>query len=115
MKRRLTNYTDGVLRYGTIKTKRNEFKEKIGFELNESGFLFFDYKQIRQQDENIFGSGKDQSSNLKVETYYVPGIDKQIHKAVINGNYYEIEYIDLSTDRKNMFWYLTKEGVLNEV
>ncbi|KRK83465.1 hypothetical protein FC78_GL001421 [Companilactobacillus bobalius DSM 19674] len=115
MKRRLTNFTDGVLHYGTIKTKRNELKEKIGFDLIEAGFLFFDYKQIRQEDEELFDSGKDQTSNLKVETFFVPGIDKNIQKVAINDDYYEIEYIDLSTDRQKMFWYLTKEGNLNEI
>jgi len=115
MKRRLSNFNDGVLHYGTIKTKRNKLKEKIGFELNEAGLLFFNFKTIRQEDQDLFGVGSDLSSNLKVESYFVPGIDTKIQKAVVNGYYYEIKYIDPTADRKYMFWYLVKEGALNEI
>lgn len=115
MRTKLTNFNDGVLHYGTIKTKRNELKEKIGFDMDEAGYLFFNFRQIRQEDQDVYGVGKDQTSDLKVETYYREGIDKQLHKAVINGEYYEIKYIDPSNDRRTMFWYLTKKGQLNDI
>ena len=115
MKRKLSNFNDGVLHYGTIKTKRNELKEKVGLEFVESGFLFFDFKQIRQEDTEIYDIGKDQTSNLKVQTYYVDGIDKNVQKVVYKNDYYEVKNIDPSNDRKTMFWYLTKKGSLNEI
>ncbi|KRK79455.1 hypothetical protein FD03_GL000584 [Companilactobacillus nodensis DSM 19682 = JCM 14932 = NBRC 107160] len=115
MKRKLSNFNDGVLHYGTIKTKRNALKEKVGLEFVESGFLFFDFKQIRQEDTEIYDIGKDQTSNLKVQTYYIDGIDKNIQKVVYKNDYYEVKNIDPSNDRKTMFWYLTKKGSLNEI
>lgn len=110
---RLTNFNQGVVHFGTIKTKRNANREKIGFEFNKAGLLFFNYRQIRVEDQDYFKVAKDSMANLKIETYYYNSIDKESHKAVINGDYYEITAIDPSNDRKTMFWYLVKKGALN--
>lgn len=110
---RLTNFNQGVVHFGTIETKRNANREKIGFEFNKAGLLFFNYRQIRVEDQDYFKVAKDSTANLKIETYYYKGIDKESHKAVINGDYYEITAIDPSNDRRTMFWYLVKKGALN--
>lgn len=113
MQHRLTNFTQGVVHFGTIETKRNVNREKIGFKFNDVGLLFFNYRQIRVEDQDYFSVAKDNAANLKIETYYRDGIDKESHKAVINGDYYEITALDPSNDRRTMFWYLTKKGALN--
>ncbi|MGU9987997.1 hypothetical protein ACQ5RK_05900 [Latilactobacillus curvatus] len=112
---RLSNFTQGVIHFGEIKTKRNEKKEKTGFEFIEQGFLFFNYKQIREEDQSHFDAGKATATNLKVQTFYKNAIDKQVQKALINDDYYEITAIDPSNDRKTMYWYLTKKESLNAI
>lgn len=115
MRKKLSNFTQGVIHFGEIKTKRNEKKEKTGFEFIEQGFLFFNYKQIREEDQSHFDAGKATATNLKVHTFYKNGIDKQVQKALINDDYYEITAIDPSNDRKTMYWYLTKKESLNAI
>lgn len=112
---RLSNFNQGVIHFGKIVTKRNEKKENIGFDFDELGFLFFNYRQIREEDLSHFDVAKGSSTDLKVQTFYTTGVDKRIHKAVINNDYYEITAIDPSSDRKTMYWYLTKKGALNAI
>lgn len=112
---KITSYTDGVIHYGEIVTKRDKNKKKIGSEFSDKGFLFFDYRQIREEDLSIYNVGKDKTSNLKIETYFKDKISDSIDRATINGDVYEILEIDPSNDRRKMFWYLVKKGRLDEI
>ena len=109
MKNRIQyNFNEGKLFYGRIGTKRNDLGKKVGQEFSSSGHLFFDYKSIRQSDIENYQT-TDKKLDLKVHTYYIPGVNDS-HKVEIDNDLYNVVKIDPSNDRKTMYWYLSKLG-----
>lgn len=108
MKNRLPyNFKDGLLEYGTVQTKRNKVTRKEeGQEFTSDGKLFFDFKTIRQQDYDLYQT-PEQTLDVKVQTYFVPGVEDS-HKVKLDGDLFNINRIDLSSDRQTMFLYLSK-------
>lgn len=106
------NFNNGRLEYGTVQTKRDEkTKKKEGEEFKAAGKLYFDYRSIRQEDYSTYNTD-NQKVDLKLETYFVPGVEKS-HKVMLDGDIYNIFGIDPSDDRRTLFWYLSKVGRLN--
>lgn len=104
-------FTDGILRFGVIKTKRYQGK-KIGEEFQETGHLFFNKMSVRQSDYELL-AGTDQNIDLKVKTFFILGVSKESHKVQINNEEYDIYMLDSDADDKYLYWYLTKAGRLN--
>lgn len=107
-------FNDGLLSFGTVKTERDE---KTGAKTGKKIFTsvddaFFEFENIRQDDFTQF-EGKRNKTNLKVSTYFLPGVEKSL-KVKIEDNLYEINKIDVPKDRKLMYWYLTKLGDLED-
>lgn len=101
---------DGLLFYGETKTKRDALKKVIATEFISSGRLFFNYAGINQRfDEWTVGNLSEVT--LKVKTYFDRGIHKS-HKVSIDGVLYEILAMDPTNDRKYIFLFLKKVGVL---
>lgn len=106
------NFKDGLFEYGTIQTKRNEkTKKKEGEEFNKLGELYFDYRRIRQEDYSTYHT-EESKLDLKVETFFVPGVEKS-HKVMLGEDIYNISGVDPSNDRTTLFWYLSKRGRFN--
>lgn len=108
------NFNDGLLFYGDFKTSRDE---KTGSKTGKKVFIskgdaFFEFENIRQDDFNQF-EGKRNKTNLKVSTYFLPGVEESL-KVKIENSLYEINKIDVTKDRKLMYWYLTKLGDLED-
>lgn len=110
MRRRIEErFNDGAIQYGEFITERDEgTKKKKGTVFKANGILFFKYYSIRQEDSAMYGV-KGKTVDLKLKTYYVPGVEKS-QKVLLNGELYEITGIDPSNDRRYLFWYLSKAG-----
>lgn len=107
-------FNDGLLYFGDLKTERDE---KTGAKTGEKKFTeegkaFFEFENIRQDDFTQF-EGKRNKTNLKLSTYFLPGVEESL-KVKIEDNLYEINKIDVTKDRKLMYWYLTKLGDLED-
>ncbi len=108
------NFNDGLLFFGDFKTERDEkTRAKKGKKkFVADGKAFFEFENIRQDDFTQF-EGKRNKTNLKVSTYFLPGVEESL-KVKIEDNLYEINKIDVTKDRKLMYWYLTKLGDLED-
>lgn len=108
------NFNDGLLSYGDSKTERDEKTgSKTGKKIfTSNGDAYFEFENIRQDDFTQF-EGKRNKINLKVSTYFLSGVEESL-KVKIEDNLYEINKIDVTKDRKLMYWYLTKLGDLED-
>lgn len=102
------NLNDGLLTFGKIQTVRgkNNKIDKSADPFNEMGKLYFNFKTIRQDDAEQYG-GKRKVVDLKVKSYYLPDVLKT-HKVKIEEELYDINAVDPDTQRKYMYWYLSK-------
>lgn len=106
-------FNHGLLEYGKVETVRNATKKIIGETFNADGELYYNFYNIRQSDNEVYGT-TDQAVDLKVKTFYIPSVNKS-QKVLLNGDVYNITSIDPTADRRYMFWYLSKVGALNLV
>lgn len=109
-------FNDGFLRYGHDKVKRDESLKRTGFEFTEEGKLAFSEMSARDQDYQMAGIN-NASLDLKVETMRPPSfknISLSKMKCVIEGIKYDVIKVDSDKDKRYLFFYLQKVGVLDE-
>lgn len=106
-------FNDGLLKYGKTETVRDASKKIIGEKFVDGGELFYNFYDIRQGDNDLYGTN-DQSVDLKVKTFFIKSVEKS-QKVLMDGNVYNITSIDPTADRLYMFWYLSKVGGLTIV
>lgn len=107
-------FTDGRLDYGVIETQRS-YGKKTGEVFQVVGWMFFNYMNIRQSDQELT-EGTDQVIDLKVKTRYINNVSKNSHKVQIENEVtseketYDIYMVDFDKDKRYLFWYLSKVG-----
>lgn len=100
-------YDDGILTYGSIGSKFNSSKKKIGEEFNPKGKLFF--KQLSSRDSDILqASNMGYVIDLKLKVPYRPDISSK-NKVKINNEIYDIKKFD--SNKTEIFLYLQRVGV----
>ncbi|KHD85680.1 hypothetical protein NG54_07915 [Heyndrickxia ginsengihumi] len=101
-------FNDGLLQYGTYKTKRSESRKVIGKEFVPQGSLFYRELSVRDSDYLQFGA-MGSTLDLKLKTPMPPSlrkIDKENLFVQIDGD----DYIIINTDRDSnyLYFYLHK-------
>ena len=114
MSDRYESFNDGLLQYGTKKTKLSPTKKSIGYTFTELGALYFNELSARDQDYDL-AKTKGKELELKIKTFYPPQLtprsqDKSDLIIIIDGIEYEIFKVDSDADKKYLFWYLSKVG-----
>lgn len=121
MKRRIERpihqvFNDGFLRYGRIKTIRNEARKKIGEKFSEEGKLAFQLMSAREEDFRRVGI-MGYSLDKKVKTWFPPAfknVRKNDLKAVIENIEYDVIDVDRDNNKRYLYFYLQEVGVANE-
>ena len=97
-------FTDGFIKYGLVKTKRNEKGVKVGEEFIEKGKLAFGEVNIRDND-NITAYSLGYTINKKIKVPYRK-LKKNIKVKVNDENtLYDVVKMD-SSDNKTLYIYL---------
>lgn len=106
-------FTDGFIKYGLIKTIRNEKGIKVGEEFIEKGKLAFGDVNIRDND-NITAYSLGYTINKKIKVPYRK-LEKNI-KVKVNDEdiLYEVVKMD-SSDNKTLYIYLQISSNKSEV
>lgn len=111
--KKLKNFNDGLLEYGTSKVDRDITGSKTGKKVfSNLGDAFFEFESIRQDDFIQYDAERNKT-HLKVSTYFLPGVEKAT-TVKIEDTVYELNKIDPTKDRREMYWYLTKLGDLED-
>lgn len=99
-------YTDGVLEYGSIESKFNANRKKIGEEFIPKGRLF--YTQMSARDSDIMqASNMGYVIDLKLKTPYRPEISSK-NKIRIEDDLYDIKKFDYT--KEHIYLYLQRVG-----
>lgn len=104
---------DGVLFYGTIVTERDSQRKVTGTKFNSLGHLFFNWSSINQRFDE-WNVGNLSEVSLKVKTYFNQEIH-QSHKVQIEQALYEIITIDPTNDKRYVYLFLKKVGMLDDL
>lgn len=106
-------FTDGFIKYGLVKTKRNEKGVKVGEEFIEKGKLAFGNVNIRDSDK-ITAYSLGYTINKKIKVPYRE-IEKNI-KVKVNDDstLYDVVKMD-SSDMKTLYIYLQISSNKSEV
>lgn len=106
-------FNDGFLEYGHDVTERVDGK-RVGGNFTPKGKLAYQELSARDQDYEMAGFSNS-TLDLKVKTYLPPSfrnITKTNLKCVIDNVKYDV--IKSDSDKKYLFFYLQKVGVLGE-
>jgi hypothetical protein len=109
-------FRDGFLQYGYDTPKRNERGKRVGEDFVPSGKLAFKELTARDQDYEMAGASSS-SLDLKLKTYRPPSfrnVTKSNMKCVIDGIKYDVIKVDGDNQKRYLYFYLQKVGVLNE-
>ncbi len=96
-------YSDGIM---YIYERKNNNNPKSREDLSYKGKLCFDYRDIRQED-NEFAEQLGKRLTLKVSTPMNKAVTAN-HLAVIEDTLYAIIQIDPDRARKELYFYLTE-------
>lgn len=106
-------FTDGFIKYGLVKIKRNENGVKIGEEFVEKGKLAFGNVNIRD-DDKITAYSLGYTINKKIKVPYRK-IEKNIKiKVNDDSTLYDVVKMD-SSDNKTLYIYLQISSNKSEV
>jgi hypothetical protein len=106
-------FNDGFLTYGRDATKRIEGK-RVGGQFTPEGTLAYKELSAREEDYRM-ADFMNASLDLKVKTMYPPpfrNISKTELKCVINNAKYDVIDVDRDADKRYLYFYLQKVGVV---
>ncbi|OZS77454.1 hypothetical protein CF394_11270 [Tetzosporium hominis] len=109
-------YNDGMMSYGSTTPLYNDTRRKIGEDFREDGRFVFDEKSVREQDYQLIDSSAS-TLDIKIETPYPLHLENTdfVSKEVrIRGIRYSVLKVDKDRNKPALFWYLQKEGLVNE-
>jgi hypothetical protein len=107
---------DGFMEYGYDTPKRNERGKRIGEDFLAKGKLAFKELSARNQDYEMAGV-IGTSLDLKLKTYRPPFFrneEKAKLKCVVDNTKYDVIKVDGDSDKRYLYFYLQKVGVVNE-
>lgn len=110
------SFNDGYIYYGFDKVKRDKNRKRVGEEFESHGKLAFRIMSARDQDYHIAGLN-NASLDLKVKTTYPPNfrlLTVSKLKCVIDNLKYDVIKVDGDNDKRYLYFYLQKVGVLDE-
>lgn len=105
-------FNDGFLTYGYMETLRNERETIIGEHFVEKGSLAFRQMSARESDYQLtdtMGSRLD----MKVKTRFPPSfqkVNKNKLSVMIDGDEYDVTYIDQDNVNRFLYFYLERVG-----
>ncbi len=109
-------FNDGFLQYGYDQIKRDENRKRIGETFVGEGKLAFSEMSARDEDYQMAGYN-NASLDLKIETLCPPNL-KNVSasklKCVIDNIKYDVIKVDRDKDKRYLYFYLQKVGVLDE-
>ena len=109
-------YKDGIMEYGSTAPDYNDTRRKIGEKFLGEGRFTFDVKSVREQDYQVVDANIS-TLDMKIETPYPIHLEKTdlVSKEVrIRGIRYSVLKVDKDRNKPALFWYLQKEGLVNE-
>lgn len=100
-------YTDGVLEYGSVESRFNANRKKIGEDFIPKGRLF--YTQMSARDSDIMqASNMGYAIDLKLKIPYRAEVSSK-NKVRIDKDVYDIKKFDYT--KEHIFLYLQRVGV----
>lgn len=109
-------FNDGFLEFGHDTVLRNEYRKRIGEQFVPKGKLA--YKELSARDQDYQMAGLNNASlDLKLKTMFPPpfrNISKSKLKCVIDNVKYDVIKADGDSDKRYLYFYLQKVGVLDE-
>lgn len=109
MERIRETFNDGVLIIGSLETKRNESREKIGTNFIEIAKMHFRRMMIREADSYALGENTLSKVTTKVKTMFNPIVKsdwKNKYIVKIQNEQYNVLYVDY--DSNYCYFYLEK-------
>lgn len=109
-------YNDGIMSFGSTKPVYNDTRRKIGEGFQPDGRFAFDEKSVREQDYQLVDANTS-TLDIKIETpfpLHLENADLASKEVRIRGIRYSVLKVDKDRNKPALFWYLQKEGLVNE-
>ena len=109
-------YNDGIMSFGSTTPVYNDTRRKVDEAFVPEGRFAFDEKSVREQDYQLVDANTS-TLDIKIETPYPLHLEKtdftnkEVH---IRNVRYSVLKVDKDRNKPALFWYLQKEGLLNE-